>query len=78
MCVWSSFMWQMCSYIPTTLSRSDPEHHVSVMAAKLSASFILETFIHSKEKVRLLIERLAFSLNVLVMGRMRKGWSMNS
>jgi len=46
-----SFMWQMCSYIPTTLPRSDPEQRVSVMAAKLSASFILETLIHSKEKV---------------------------
>jgi len=46
-----SFMWQMCSYTPTTLPRSDPEQRVSVMAAKLSASFILETLIHSKEKV---------------------------
>lgn len=44
-------MWQMCSYIPTTLPRSDPDQRVSVMAAKLSASFILETLIHSKEKV---------------------------
>jgi len=45
-CVYHSFMWQMCSYIPTTLPTL-----VSVMASKLSASFILETLIHSKEKV---------------------------
>ena len=46
-----SFMWQMCSYLPTTLPRSDPEQRVSIMAAILSASFILETLIHAKEKV---------------------------
>jgi hypothetical protein len=44
-------MWQMCSYLPTTLPRSGPEQQVSLMAAKLSASFILETLIHAKEKV---------------------------
>ena len=44
-------MWQMCGYIPTTLPRDDPEKRVSLMATKLSASFVLETLIHSKEKV---------------------------
>jgi len=53
--VYCSFMWQMCSYIPTTLPRSDSEQRVSVMAAKLSASFILETLIHSKEKVGIMM-----------------------
>ena len=46
------FMWQMCGYIPTTLPRNDPEQRVPLMATKLSASFVLETLIHAKEKVR--------------------------
>jgi len=59
-------MWQMCSYIPTTLPRSDPEQRVSVMAAKLSASFILETLIHSKEKV-IIVVVVAVAVAVVVM-----------
>ena len=45
------FMWQMCGYIPTTLPKDEPER-VPLMAAKLSASFVLETLIHAKEKVQ--------------------------
>jgi ubiquitin carboxyl-terminal hydrolase 34 len=49
MCYVYSFMWQMCGYIPQTLLSQQPE--VTEMAAQLSASFFLETFIHAKEKV---------------------------
>ncbi|XP_020817577.1 ubiquitin carboxyl-terminal hydrolase 34 [Drosophila serrata] len=42
-----NFMWQICGHIPQTLiSESD----VTCMAAKLSVSFFIETFIHAKEK----------------------------
>lgn len=44
------FMWQICGYIPTTLPK-DPDTQVSLKAAQLSTSFVLETLIHSKEKV---------------------------
>ncbi|XP_066282190.1 ubiquitin carboxyl-terminal hydrolase 34-like isoform X3 [Branchiostoma lanceolatum] len=47
-----NFMWQMCSYIPTTLP--DPSREVSLLSAKLTASFVLETLIHSKEKPTML------------------------
>ncbi|KAI5706705.1 hypothetical protein M8J75_010579 [Diaphorina citri] len=42
------FMWQMCGYIPQTLSE-DPTS-MTLMTAELSTTFFLETFIHSKEK----------------------------
>uniref|UniRef100_A0A8D8RQZ4 ubiquitinyl hydrolase 1 n=1 Tax=Cacopsylla melanoneura TaxID=428564 RepID=A0A8D8RQZ4_9HEMI len=42
------FMWQMCGYIPQTLSE-DPAK-MSLMTGELSTTFFLETFIHSKEK----------------------------
>ena len=46
------FMWQMCGYIPTTLPKEvDSDLNVSLMSAQLSASFVLETLIHAKEKV---------------------------
>uniref|UniRef100_A0A1I8NBN6 ubiquitinyl hydrolase 1 n=1 Tax=Musca domestica TaxID=7370 RepID=A0A1I8NBN6_MUSDO len=42
-----NFMWQICGHIPQTLiSQQD----VTCMAAKLSVSFFIETFIHAKEK----------------------------
>ena len=47
------FMWQMCGYIPTCLAKEDSVQ-VPLMAAKLTASFVLETLIHAKEKVELL------------------------
>lgn len=41
-------MWQICGHIPQTLlMQSD----VTRMAAQLSVSFFIETFIHAKEKV---------------------------
>ncbi|XP_074662968.1 ubiquitin carboxyl-terminal hydrolase 34-like [Tubulanus polymorphus] len=58
------FMWQMCGYIPTTLPRDDG-HQVPLLAAKLSASFVLETLIHAKEKPTMLqwIELLTKQFN---------------
>ncbi|XP_028316758.1 ubiquitin carboxyl-terminal hydrolase 34 isoform X2 [Gouania willdenowi] len=56
------FMWQLCSSIPNTLP--DPKA-ISLMTAKLSTSFVLETFIHSKEKPTMLqwIELLTKQFN---------------
>uniref|UniRef100_A0A8C9UXP2 Ubiquitin carboxyl-terminal hydrolase 34 n=1 Tax=Scleropages formosus TaxID=113540 RepID=A0A8C9UXP2_SCLFO len=56
------FMWQLCSSIPSTLP--DPKA-ISLMTAKLSTSFVLETFIHSKEKPTMLqwIELLTKQFN---------------
>lgn len=41
-------MWQICGHIPQTLIA---QQDVTCMAAKLSVSFFIETFIHAKEKV---------------------------
>lgn len=38
----------MCACIPLTLPKD--ENSVQVLPAQLSASFLLETFIHAKEK----------------------------
>lgn len=46
-----SFMWQICGQIPTTLMRQN----ISCMAAQLSVSFFIETFIHAKEKPTMVI-----------------------
>ncbi|XP_037108825.1 ubiquitin carboxyl-terminal hydrolase 34 isoform X3 [Syngnathus acus] len=56
------FMWHLCSSIPSTLP--DPKA-ISLMTAKLSTSFVLETFIHSKEKPTMLqwIELLTKQFN---------------
>ncbi|XP_053405325.1 ubiquitin carboxyl-terminal hydrolase 34-like isoform X2 [Mercenaria mercenaria] len=43
------FMMQTCSYIPTTLPKTDPLL-VALKSSQLSTSFVLETFIHAKEK----------------------------
>ncbi|KAH8417407.1 hypothetical protein KR222_010565 [Zaprionus bogoriensis] len=43
-----NFMWQICGHIPQTLIS---ETDVTCMAAQLSVSFFIETFIHAKEKV---------------------------
>lgn len=43
-------MWQICGYIPQTL---DNPQEVTEMAAQLSTTFFIETFIHAKEKVGL-------------------------
>ncbi|XP_055847912.1 ubiquitin carboxyl-terminal hydrolase puf isoform X2 [Episyrphus balteatus] len=42
-----NFMWQICGHIPQTLLM---QNDVTCMAAKLSVSFFIETFIHAKEK----------------------------
>ncbi|XP_075147597.1 ubiquitinyl hydrolase 1 puf [Haematobia irritans] len=42
-----NFMWQICGHIPQTLIA---QQDVTCMAAKLSVSFFIETFIHAKEK----------------------------
>ncbi|KAL5008333.1 hypothetical protein ScPMuIL_013914 [Solemya velum] len=47
------FMWQICGYIPTTLSR-DSASLVPLLVAQLSTSFVLETLIHAKEKPTML------------------------
>ncbi|XP_072159450.1 LOW QUALITY PROTEIN: ubiquitin carboxyl-terminal hydrolase 34 [Bemisia tabaci] len=41
------FMWQICGYIPQTME--NPQE-LTEIATQLSTSFILETFIHAKEK----------------------------
>lgn len=43
-------MWQICGHIPQTLIS---ETDVTCMAAQLSVSFFIETFIHAKEKVKI-------------------------
>ncbi len=55
----------MCGYIPTTLPKEDQEHCVPLSAAKLTASMILETLIHAKEKPTMLqwIELLTKQFN---------------
>ncbi|XP_037949040.1 ubiquitin carboxyl-terminal hydrolase puf isoform X2 [Teleopsis dalmanni] len=42
-----NFMWQICGHIPQTLLI---QTDVTCMAAKLSVSFFIETYIHAKEK----------------------------
>lgn len=42
-------MWQICGYVPQTLD--NPQEMIE-MAAQLSTTFFIETFIHAKEKVR--------------------------
>lgn len=45
-------MWQICGYIPQTIMPLRPD--ITQKAAQLSTSFFIETFIHAKEKVRIL------------------------
>lgn len=44
-----SFMWQICGQIPQTLVSQTSD--ITELAAELSTSFFLETYIHAKEKV---------------------------
>ncbi|XP_033629048.1 ubiquitin carboxyl-terminal hydrolase 34-like isoform X1 [Asterias rubens] len=46
-----NFMWQVCSYLPSTLP--DPSQ-VQLMASKLTTTFVLETLIHAREKPTML------------------------
>ncbi|ELU04220.1 hypothetical protein CAPTEDRAFT_219867 [Capitella teleta] len=59
------FMWQMCGYIPSSLAKESDSKLVPLMAAKLTASFVLETLIHAKEKPTMLqwIELLTKQFN---------------
>ncbi|KAK5649017.1 hypothetical protein RI129_003909 [Pyrocoelia pectoralis] len=43
-----NFIWQICGYIPQTISPIQPD--ITQKAAQLSTSFFIETFIHAKEK----------------------------
>lgn len=45
------FMWQMVRHVPATLVDHYAAEDKTLLSAKLSTSFFLETFIHSKEKV---------------------------
>ena len=62
-------MWQMCSCLHTTLATESDEPQeedsVALLAAKLTASFVLETLIHAKEKPTMLqwIELLTKQFN---------------
>ena len=47
-----SFMWQMVSYIPTTLSQRS-EEDFTLLTAKLATSFFWDGFIHAKEKLNI-------------------------
>ncbi|XP_071450552.1 ubiquitin carboxyl-terminal hydrolase 34 [Hetaerina americana] len=42
------FMWQICGHVPQTLPNFGTD--ITEMAARLSTSFFVETFIHAKEK----------------------------
>lgn len=45
-------MWQMVSYIPTTLSQRS-EEDFTLLTAKLATSFFWDGFIHAKEKLNI-------------------------
>ena len=45
-------MWQMVSYIPTTLNQRS-EEDITLLSAKLATSFFLDSFIHAKEKLNI-------------------------
>ncbi|XP_072031378.1 LOW QUALITY PROTEIN: ubiquitin carboxyl-terminal hydrolase 34-like [Amphiura filiformis] len=45
------FMWQVCSYLPSTLPEPP---QVQLHASKLTTSFVLETLIHAREKPTML------------------------
>lgn len=60
------FVWQMCSFLPSTLTRgNDTDDRIALLSAKLSSSFLLETYIHAKEKPTMLqwIELLTKQFN---------------
>ena len=46
-------MWQMVSYVPTTLSQRSEEEDITLLTAKLATSFFLDSFIHAKEKLNI-------------------------
>ena len=46
-------MTQMVSTVPTTLSEHSNAKDITLLSAKLSTSFFLESFIHAKEKLNI-------------------------
>lgn len=51
-------MWQICGQIPQTLVNQTSD--ITELAAELSTSFFLETYIHAKEKVVLYLSLVKF------------------
>lgn len=54
-----NFIWQMCDYIPRSFFHTHTKekqtlNNLNLLATKLGASFILETYIHAKEKPSML------------------------
>ena len=45
-----SFVWQMCGDVPKTVIEDDIEE-ATFRTAQLSLRYVLETLVHSKEKV---------------------------
>ena len=45
-------MWQMVGFVPTTFSERSQED-ITLLSAKMSTSFFLESFIHAKEKLNI-------------------------
>ena len=64
-------MWQMVSYVPTTLSQRSEEEDITLLTAKLATSFFLDSFIHAKEKLN--IVQWVESLTKLVSDIFRQG-----
>lgn len=49
-------MWQMVSFIPASLNEratTPGDQDITLMGAKLSTTFFLESFIHAKEKLNI-------------------------
>lgn len=42
------FMWQICAFIPQSLEDTE---ELAELATKLTSAFFLETYIHAKERV---------------------------
>jgi hypothetical protein len=49
-----AFVWQMCEYVPRSLLLRDDQEQASMLALKLSVTFLLETYVVSREKPSLL------------------------
>lgn len=45
-------MWQICAFIPQSLEDTE---ELAELATKLTSAFFLETYIHAKERVYILI-----------------------
>lgn len=45
-------MWQICAFIPQSLEDTE---ELAELATKLTSAFFLETYIHAKERVYILV-----------------------